>query len=96
MSPLPRCFSEHPASVGESYSEHMSTALSFAGPLAVAAGAALVHAVFPWLFVTKASRTVKALHERMTRRCKACPAGRTHRPELFTSEPRLQGWDPAI
>lgn len=96
MSPLPRCFSDHPASVGETYTEHMRVALSFAGPLAVAAGAAFVHAFLPWLFVTKASGTVKALHERITRRCKACPAGRIHRPDLFLPEVPLQGWDPAI
>lgn len=96
MPRLPRCFSDHPASVGESYVEHMRTALSFAGPLAAAAAAALVHAFLPWLFVTRASGTVRALHERMTRRCRTCPAGRQHRPDLFLPEGNLRSWDPAI
>lgn len=80
---LMRLFTEHPASLGETYPQHMRAALSFAGPLAKAAGAALVHAVFPFLFVTTASDTIKTLHGRMTRRCAACPKGMLHHPELF-------------
>jgi hypothetical protein len=33
---LRRLFTEHPDAVGESYTEHMAVALSFAGPLLVA------------------------------------------------------------
>src|SRR5512132_4406733 len=80
---LPRCFVDHPSSVGETYAEHMRTALSFAGPLAKASLAAFVHAFLPWLCTRTASMTVHQLHERMTRRCAACPAGRLHRPDLF-------------
>jgi len=29
-------FTQHPSSVGETYTEHMGTALSFAGPLLLA------------------------------------------------------------
>lgn len=79
---MKRLFTDHPDSVGETYLEHMRTALSFAGPLAKAAGAALVHAFLPFLFTTTASRTVKALHHRMTRRCAGCPKMRLHRPDL--------------
>jgi hypothetical protein len=92
---IARLFREHPASLGETYREHMATALSFAGPLAVAALAALVHAFLPFLFKTKASLTVTALHTRMTSRCRACPSGPKHRPDLF-SRPALAGWDPVI
>jgi hypothetical protein len=95
MYKLPRCLTDHPASVGETYLQHMRTALSFAGPLAMAAGAALVHAFLPSIFVTTASRTVKTLHDRMTRRCATCPAGKVHRPDLFLGS-TLQSWDPAI
>lgn len=90
-----RLFQDHPASVGETYREHMATALSFAGPLAVATLAALVHAFLPFLFKTSASLTVKALHARMTSRCRACPSGPQHRPDLF-GRPALAGWDPVI
>ena len=47
---LKRLFTEHPAAVGESYFDHMRVALSFAVPLGLAAGAALVHAFLPFLF----------------------------------------------
>jgi hypothetical protein len=79
---------DHPHSVGESYPEHMRTALSFAGPLAKAAAAALVHAFLPFLFVRTASVTVKILHDRMTRRCAACPKAARHRPDLFLPRQR--------
>ena len=65
---LRRLFTAHPDAVGESYVEHMRVALSFAAPLAVAAGAALVHAFLPFLCETTASRTVKALYARITTR----------------------------
>lgn len=80
-----RLFTSHPASVGETYDEHMRVALSFAGPLAKAAGAALVHAFLPFLFTTTASLIVKGLHERMTRRCATCPKAGLHRPDLVAS-----------
>lgn len=78
-----RLFSEHPASVGETYLQHMRVALGFAGPLARAAGAASVHAFLPFLFKTTASRTIRTLNDTITRRCSACPSGPAHRPDLF-------------
>ena len=41
----PHIFTDHPNSVGETYGEHARFALRFAGQLAMAAGAAAVHAV---------------------------------------------------
>lgn len=80
---LRRLFTAHPSSVGETYTEHMGVALSFALPLTRAALGAYVHAFLPFLCVTTASRTVTQLHTRMTRRCAACPKGPAHRPDLF-------------
>ncbi len=99
---LRRCFTEHPASVGESYGEHMRVALSFAVPLTKAAASAYVHAFFPFLFTTTASGIVKHLYDRMTRRCAACPSGSAHRPDLFVKplqqapRERMMAWDPVI
>jgi hypothetical protein len=99
---LPRCFTDHPASVGETYGEHMQVALSFAVPLTKAAAAAYMHALFPFLFTTTASGIVKGLYDRMTRRCAACPSGPAHRPDLFMrpAQPgpreRMLEWDPVI
>lgn len=62
---MKRLFTEHPASVGESYLEHLGQALSFAGPLFLAALACLVHAFLPFLCVKTGSRAITRLHGRM-------------------------------
>src|SRR4051812_43578884 len=85
---LKQLFTEHPDAVGESYFEHMSVALSFAGPLAVAAMAALIHAFLPFLCVTTASATVKRLYARMT--------NRMPRPARQTANDGMLAWDPVI
>ena len=64
-----RLFNEHPASVDESYGEHMATATFFGVRMVGAGLACLVHAVFPFLFVTTGSDTIRGLHERMSSRC---------------------------
>lgn len=61
-------FTEHPASVGESYLGHFAFALKFAGKLFCAGGAALVHALVPALFETTASRLIKEMVADMERR----------------------------
>lgn len=62
---LKHLFTDHPASVGESYGEHMRTALSFAGPMLIAGLACAVHGLLPFLFCSTGSRTIARLHERM-------------------------------
>jgi len=59
-------FTEHPASVGESYGEHFRVAAGFAGSLAFAAAAAAVHAVIPSMCSKTASRRIIAMHDTMT------------------------------
>ena len=63
---LRRPFTEHPASVDETYTEHMRFALGMAGSLAVAAGAALVHAVVPSLCERTASTRIRAMYSRIS------------------------------
>lgn len=65
---IDRLFLEHPASVDETYFQHMRFALSFAGTLFVAAFAALAHAFIPALCETTASRIIKRLHARIVNR----------------------------
>ena len=60
-----RLFQAHPRSVGESYPEHMGSALFFARLLFCAGFAALIHAFFPTLFEKTGSRIVTRLHDRM-------------------------------
>ncbi len=66
--PLTRLFTDHPASVGESYGQHMGFALRFALWLLVAAGAALIHALLPFAFERTASRIVARLYARTANR----------------------------
>jgi hypothetical protein len=58
-------FTEHPASVGESYGEHMGVACGFGTRLLLASFACYVHALLPFLFVKTGSRAITNLHERM-------------------------------
>ena len=54
-------FTDHPDTVGETYFGHMAFALKFSGLLALAAAAALIHAILPFLCQTTASRIIKRL-----------------------------------
>ena len=60
-----RHFTEHPASVGESYTEHFRVAAHFARCLTKAAGAAAVHAVVPSMCKTTASECIRELYAEM-------------------------------
>lgn len=61
-------FTEHPASVGETYVEHMGVAASFGWQMLKASVACFVHAVLPFTFVRTGSRAIAELHERMVRK----------------------------
>ncbi len=61
---IARLFIDHPASVDETYLGHMAFALWFAAKLFLAASAALVHAVLPFLCQTTASSIIRELYER--------------------------------
>lgn len=64
ISRIQTAFTEHPASVNESYGEHLLFALTFAGKLGFAAYAALVHAILPFAYQKTASKIIKELYER--------------------------------
>lgn len=59
-----KIFLTHPASVDESYGEHMRFAAGFSLKLLAAGGAALIHALIPCLFEKTASRIVADLYAR--------------------------------
>jgi hypothetical protein len=65
---LQKLFLTHPHSVGESYFAHQRMALTVCLALFGAALAALVHALIPALCERTASRTILALHQRITAR----------------------------
>jgi hypothetical protein len=60
-----KLFKQHPASVNESYLEHMFVALSFFVYFSYAAFAALVHAFLPFLFIKTGSKVITDLNQRM-------------------------------
>jgi hypothetical protein len=62
---IARLFTDHPASVGESYLEHLAMAASFGAGMIAAGCACLLHGLCPWLFKTTGSDAIRALHERM-------------------------------
>lgn len=77
-------FTDHPASVGESYLGHMGQAFSFGFSMLGAGFACLLHGIFPFLFVRTGSATIRRLHDRMV----------THRdrrtgPATTNSDPAL-------
>lgn len=77
---LTKLFTDHPASVHETYFGHMAFAAWFASRLLLAAGAALVHAILPFLFETTASRIVRELYERTSRRAEPAAAAADNVP----------------
>lgn len=58
-------FTEHPASVGETYFEHMQNAARYSRELLSASLCAGIHALFPWTHCTSASSKIRALHDEM-------------------------------
>jgi len=69
-------FTEHPASVGETYTEHLVSAMGFAGALLRAACCCAVHALLPFLFEKTGSSLITELHDRMvTNRSRLAAAG---------------------
>lgn len=66
--PLQKIFLDHPASVEETYFEHMRFALWFSGNFLLAGGAALIHAFVPALCETTASRILTKLNARIANR----------------------------
>ncbi len=58
-------FTEHPQSVQESYLEHMAMSWGFGWRLFVAAFAAVLHGVFPFLCVKTGSTIIRQLNEEM-------------------------------
>lgn len=58
-------FTQHPASVGESYGEHLVTASGFGTRMILAGLACWVHALLPFLFEKTGSRQITLLHDRM-------------------------------
>ncbi len=64
MDPV-KLFTEHPASVGESYGEHLAMASGFGLRMILGGCACLVHGLLPFLFVRTGSVQISELHSVM-------------------------------
>ena len=75
MDPV-KLFTEHPASVGESYGEHLVMASGFGLRMIAGGIACLIHGLLPFLFVTTGSAQIAQLHDTLVanRRRKPLPA----------------------
>jgi len=58
-------FTAHPATVDETYGEHLIAANRFAWRLLLASLACFIHAFLPFLFVKMGSAMISELHDRM-------------------------------
>ena len=54
-------FTDHPSSVGETYFEHLFSALAFCGKLSMALCACFIHAILPFTFEKTGSRILTEL-----------------------------------
>lgn len=61
-------FTEHPHSIGETYFKHAIEALFISVRMTYTSIAMVIHAVFPFLFVKTARKTVYYFYERFERR----------------------------
>jgi Family of unknown function (DUF6356) len=60
-----RRFTAHPASLNETYFEHMGMAFGFGGRMLLGSLGCFVHGFLPWLCLTRGSDTIRHLHHRM-------------------------------
>lgn len=62
---LRKAFTEHPASVGETYGQHLAHATGFGLRMIAGGIACLLHGLLPFLFVKTGSQQIRTLHDRM-------------------------------
>src|SRR5437763_6470764 len=90
---LIRAFTEHPASVGETYTEHLVNAVCLGTRMMLAGIACVAHGVLPFLFVRTGSRAITELNGRLIARQPVQPVQpvRAVRPvrQDVASDPRL-------
>lgn len=65
MSAFKRLFTDHPATVNETYGQHFMAAAGFGFRMIWGGLVCLVHAVIPGAFCNTGSDMIRELHERM-------------------------------
>lgn len=72
-----RLFHDHPASVGESYAEHLGVAGRFGWRLMRGGLGCMLHAILPFVCTTSGSDTVRDLHAELVAKRTAARAAQT-------------------
>lgn len=72
-----RLFTDHPASVGESYAEHFGVATRFGARMMWGGLRCAIHGLLPFAFKTAGSDTVTALHRQLVEKRQATRAAQT-------------------
>ncbi len=72
-----RLFTDHPASLGESYAEHCGVAARFGWRLTRGGLGCMIHAVLPFVCKTSGSDTVRDLHAELVAKRNAVRAAQT-------------------
>ena len=62
---IKQLFTDHPASVNETYGQHFATAMGFSLRMIWGGLVCFVHALIPGICCTKASEIIGELHDRM-------------------------------
>ncbi|NNC36232.1 MAG: hypothetical protein EX271_09400 [Acidimicrobiales bacterium] len=65
MNQFAKVFTEHPASVGETYFQHFRHSMSFSIRMITGGFACMAHAFFPFLCVRTGSTQIRSLHDKM-------------------------------
>ena len=60
-----RIFTEHPASIGETYTQHLVHAGGFGVAMVSGGLACIVHAILPWMFERTGSEVIRKLYRSM-------------------------------
>ena len=88
MDPL-RAFTEHPASVGETYFGHLAQACGFGLRMIGSGLACVLHGLLPFLCKTTGSDAMSCLHAELeARRAKACGGASSAPAHAAGAKPR--------
>ncbi len=87
---IKRAFTEHPASVGETYTQHMGMAFGFGAKMVASGLACLLHGVFPFLFKTTGRDCIRELHDKMVLHRRVKPLKDGKMPPLLHDDGRPQ------
>jgi Family of unknown function (DUF6356) len=82
---ISRWFTTHPASVGETYGEHLMAATSFGSRMVLAGIACMLHGLLPFLFVRTGSRAISELNSELIARRSAGSPSPALRVDLLNS-----------